>query len=316
MTSRRSFLLGQAVTFADGVVGRLQGLEMEPDWMPTYLLVQMPARWPWQGGPTVRLPAQAATEFRDAEIVLDIPSSKGEMIPHPGAPHAEGQVIWLDTSSRLQIAPGAVERQAGYFLGLVVEPDGSVSLIAEVGTLARRRILVPGGSAAYQNHEYVWLDLRGQSLDIFPTLEPDDYVEREAWAALRGVGGIGEAELRAVRLEVEEGNVVLSGNVATSRAAEATEDALSRVSCVLGLQNRLVADPDVETSVASALAQNPSTQGERFIVHSRLGRVTLEGRVKTKAAQAAVEVAQEVAGVVSVESRLQPLGSGRARRRG
>jgi osmotically-inducible protein OsmY len=315
MTSRRSFLLGQAVTFADGVVGRLQGLEMEPDWMPTHLLVQMPARWPWQGGPTVRLPAQAATEFRDEEIVLDIPSSKGEMIPHPGAPHAEGQVIWLDTSSRLQIAPRAVERQAGYFMGLVVEPDGSVGLIADVGTLARRRILVPGGSAAYQNHEYVWLDLKGQSLDIFPTLEPDDYVEREAWAALRGVSGLGEAELRAVRLEVEDGKVVLSGNVATSRAAEAVEDALSRVSCVLGIESRLVADPDVETSVASALAQDPSTQGERFVVHSRLGRVTLEGRVKAKAAQAAVEVAQEVAGVVGVESRLQPLGAGRARRR-
>jgi hypothetical protein len=313
MASRRTFLLGQAVTFADGVVGRLEGLEMEPDWMPTHLLVRAPARWPWQGGPTLRLPAQAATEFRDEEIVLDIPSSKGEMVPHPGAPHAEGQVNWLDTGSRLQIAPRAGERQAGHFLGLVVEPDGSVRLIGEVGTLTKRRILVPGESAGYQNHDFVWLDLKGQSLDIFPTFEPDGYVEMEAWAALRGVSGLGETELRAVRLEVENGKVILSGNVATSRLAEAMEDALSRVSCVLGVESRLVADPDVETSVASALAQNPSTQGERFIVHSRLGRVTLEGRVKPKAARAAVEVAQEVAGVVSVESRLQPLGSGKAR---
>jgi hypothetical protein len=36
--------------------------------------------------------------------------------------------------------------------------------------------------------------------------------------------------------------------------------------------------------------------------------------VKPEAAQAAVGVAQEVAGVVSVESRLQPLGPGKARR--
>ena len=221
-------------------------------------------------------------------------------------------MTWLDTSSRLQIAPRAVERQAGWFLGLVVEPNGSVRLIGEVGTLTKRRILVPGESAAYQNHEFVWLDLKGQSLDIFPTYETDGYVEKEAWDALRGVGGLGETELRAVRLEVEGGRVILSGNVAASRIAEAMEGALSGVSCILGVESRLVADPDLEISVASALAQNPSTQGGRFIVHSRLGRVTLEGQVKPEAAQAAVEVAQEVAGVVSVESRLQPLGPGGA----
>jgi osmotically-inducible protein OsmY len=314
MAARKTFLLGQAMIFADGVVGRLVGLEMEPDWTPIHLLVQAPGRWPWQVGPTVRLPVQAATEFRDEEILLDIPSTKGQVIPHPGAPHAEGEVTWLDTFSRLQIAPRAVERQAGRFLGLVVEPDGSVRLIGEVGTMAKRRILVPGESAAYQNHDFVWLDLKGKSLDIFPTYEPDSYVEREAWAALRSVSGLGETELRAVRLEVEEGKVLLSGNVASSRIAEAMEGTLSGVSCVLGVESRLVADPDVETSVASALAQNPSTQGERFIVHSRLGRVSLEGQVKPEAAQAAVGVAQEVAGVVSVESRLQPLGPGKARR--
>jgi hypothetical protein len=315
MAARRTFLLGQAVTFADGVVGRLVGLEMQPDWTPTHLLVQVPGRWPWQGGPTLRLPVQAATEFRDEEMVLGIPSSKGEAIPHPGAPHAEGEVVWLDTSSRLQIAPQAVERQAGRFLGLVVEPDGSVRLVGEVGTLTKRRILVPGESAAYQNHDFVWLDLKGQSLDIFPTYEPNGYVEREAWAALRGASGMGETELRAVHLEVEGGKAILSGNVASSRIAEAMEGALSSVSCVLGVESRLVADPDVEISVASALAENPSTQGGRFIVHSRLGRVTLEGQVKPEAVQAAVAVAQEVAGVVSVESRLQPLGAGKARPR-
>ena len=86
MARRKTFLLGQAVTFADGVVGRLVGLEMEPDWVPTHLLVEAPGRWPWQGGPTLRLPVQAATEFRDEEIVLGIPSTKGEMVPHLARP--------------------------------------------------------------------------------------------------------------------------------------------------------------------------------------------------------------------------------------
>jgi osmotically-inducible protein OsmY len=304
MAGRKTFLLGQAVTFSDGALGRLVGLEMEPDWTPTHLLVAGPARWPWQGGPVICLPAQAATESRDEEMVLNVPSTQGEVIPHGVPPHAEGQVIWLDTSSRFQIAPRAVERQAGWFLGLVVEPDGSVRLIGEVGTLVKRRILVPGESAAYQNHDFVWLDLKGQSLDAFPTYEPDGYVEREAWAALRGVSSVGETELRAVSLEVEDGKVILLGNVAASRIAEGLEAALAGVPCILAVENRLAADHDLEINVASALSQNPSTHGERFIVHSRLGRVTLEGQVRPEAAQAAVGVAQEVAGVVSVESRL------------
>jgi len=310
MAGRKTFLLGQAVTFDDGVLGRLVGLEMEPDWTPTHLLVQASARWPWQKGHVLRLPAQAATEFRDEEMVLGIASTKGEAIPRPGAPHAEGQVNWMDTSSRVHIAPRAVERQTGRFGGLVVEPNGSVRLIAEMGNLAKKRILVPGELAAYQNHEFVWLDLKGQSLDAFPTYELDSYVEREAWAALRGVSSVGETELRAVSLEVEGGKVILLGNVAASRIAEAMEAALAGVPCILAVENRLAADHDLEISVAFALSQNPSTHGGRFIVHSRLGRVTLEGQVKREAAQAAVEVVREVAGVVSVESRLQPLGPG------
>jgi len=303
MAERKTFLLGQAVTLSDGVVGQLEGLETQPDWMPTHLLVTVPERWPWQRGRLLRLPVEAATAFQAEEIVLGIASSEGE-----AAAHAGGEAQWLDTNSRIQIAPRAVERRSAEFLGLVVKADGSVHLIGEVGTLAKRRILVPAQDAIYQNHDFVWLDLKGQSLDTVPTYETDDHVEREAWNALRSVPGLAETELRAVHLEVEDGKVVLSGNVAASRIAEAIEGALSGVSSVLGVENRLLADPDLEVSVASALAQSPSTQGERFVVHSRLGRVTLEGRARAETAKAAADVAQDVPGVVSVESRLQEPG--------
>jgi osmotically-inducible protein OsmY len=312
MAGRKTFLLGQAVTFADGVVGRLEGLEMQPDWMPTHLLVVLPGRWPWQKGRLLRLPADAAIEFRTEEIALGIASSQGEVIPHAGAPHAEGEVRWLNTSSRFQIAPRAVERHSGQFLGLVVRADGSVLLAGEMGILARRRILVPVEAALYQNHDFVWLDLKGQSLDTLHTYEPDDYVAREAWNALRHAPGLAETELRAVHVEVEDGKALLMGNVAAARIADALEGTLAGVSCVLEVENRLVADPDLEINLASVLAQNPSTQGERFLVHSRLGRITLEGQVRAEAAKAAPDVAREVAGVVSVESRLQASGPGKA----
>ena len=308
MAGHKTFLLGQAVTFSDGVLGRLEGLEMQPDWAPTHMLVRVRGPWPWQKGRLLRLPVEAAAEFGAEEIVLSIASSEGEVVAHGGDSHAEGEVRWLDASSRFQIAPRAVERQAGRFLGLLVKADGSVHLIGEVGTLATRRILVPVEAALYQNHGFVWLDLKGRSLDTIPTYESDEYVERVAWSALRSMQGLAETEFRAVNLQVEGGSVVLSGNVAASRIAEAIEEALSSAAGVLGVENRLLADPDLEISVASALAENPSTQGERFIVRSRLGRVTLEGQVRAEAAKAAPDVAREVAGVVSVESRLQAPG--------
>ena len=309
MARRKTFLLGQAVTFADGALAQLEGLEMQPDWVLTHLLVRLAGRWPWQSGRIVRLPAEAATEFRAEDIVLRAASTNGEAVAHGGASHAEGTVNWLDTSSRFHIAPKAVERHAGSFLGLVVKSDGSVHLIGEAGTLVKRRFLVPAESAVYQNHEFVWLDLKGRPLDALPDYKPDEYVEQEAWNTLRSVAALSETELRAIHLEVEDGRVMLLGNVASSRIADAMVEAISRVSCVLGVENRLMADSDVEISVASALAQDASTQGERYIVHSRLGRVVLEGQVKPEATQAAVEVARQVAGVVSVESRLQAAGS-------
>lgn len=304
MAGRKTFLLGQAVIFADGVVGRLAGLEMEPEWTPTHLLVRAPARWPWQTGRLLRLPAETVSEFRSGETVLGAPSTAGEVVSHGGDSHAEGTLKWLGAGSRFHIAPRAVERHAGEFLGLVVKGDGSVHLVGEVGTLAKRRFLVPAESVVYQNHEFVWLDLKGQPLDSLPAYEPDEYVEKEAWDALRRVPSVGETELRAIQLEVDDGKVLLLGNVAASRIAEAMEEAVSQIPSVLGVESRLVADPDIETSVATALAQDPSTQGQRFIVRSRLGNVRLEGEVKPEAAKAAVEVARQVAGVVSVESRL------------
>jgi len=304
MAGRKTFLLGQAVIFADGVLGRLEGLEMEPEWVPTHLLVRAPGRWPWQTGRLLRLPAEAAAEFRTEETVLGVPSTGGEVVSHGGDSHAEGTLNWLDTGSRFHVAPRAVERHTGGFLGLVVKGDGSVHLIGEVGALVKRRFVVPAESAAYQNHEFIWLDLKGQSLDSLPAYEPDEYVEKEAWDALRRVPSVGETELRAIQLEVEDGKVLLLGNVAASRIAEAMEGAVSQVPTALGVESRLIADPDVETSVATALAQDPSTQGQRFIVHSRLGNVVLEGQVKPEAAQSAVDVARQVAGVVNVESRL------------
>ena len=312
MARRKTFLLGQAVIFADGAVAQLEGLEMEPDWAPTHLLVRLTGRWPWQSGRVVRLPVEAATEFRAEDIVLGAASTNGEAVAHAGASHAEGTVNWLDTGSRFHIAPRAVERHAGRFVGLVLKSDGSIHLVGEEGTLMKRRFLVPAESAVYQNHEFVWLDLKGRPLDSLAAYKPDEYVEQDAWNALRGVAGLGETDLRAIRLEVEDGKLMLVGNVASSRLADAAQEAASRVSSVSGIENRLIADTDVEISVASALAQDASTQGERYIVHSRLGKVVLEGQVKPEATQAAVEVARQVAGVVSVESRLQAVGPGKS----
>jgi len=90
----------------------------------------------------------------------------------------------------------------GLSVGLIIVYGNVTSANAAISELVKRRFVVPVESAVYQNHEFVWLDLKGQSLDSLPAYEPDEYVEKEAWDAAaevrRGVPFAQVARARSV----------------------------------------------------------------------------------------------------------------------
>ncbi len=104
-----------------------------------------------------------------------------------------------------------------------------------------------------------------------------------------------------------DGRVEVSGPVRAGLIKDGVLEALRWVPGVTGIVDGLVADNELEIKVAIALAQDPrlsSLSPGAISVHSHLGRVTLVARLKDEAlSAAAVEVANQVAGVRSVEDQ-------------
>ena len=104
-----------------------------------------------------------------------------------------------------------------------------------------------------------------------------------------------------------DGRVEVSGPVRAGLIKDGVLEALRWVPGVTGIVDGLVADNELEIQVAIALAQDPrlsSLSPGAISVHSHLGRVTLVASLKEEAlSAAAVEVANQVAGVRSVEDQ-------------
>ncbi len=104
-----------------------------------------------------------------------------------------------------------------------------------------------------------------------------------------------------------DGRVEVSGPVRAGLIKDGVLEALRWVPGVTGIVDGLVADNELEIQVAIALAQDPrlsSLSPGAISVHSHLGRVTLVASLKDEAlSAAAVEVANQVAGVRSVEDQ-------------
>lgn len=113
-----------------------------------------------------------------------------------------------------------------------------------------------------------------------------------------------------IELETRQGVVTLSGIVRSHSAKEIAEQVVRRVPGVKSVENRLVADADVESAIAQALASDPRT-GTSFpgiLVGVVFGVVYLKGTVATAEVKAAAgQIALGVPGVQSVSNELLTL---------
>jgi len=105
-------------------------------------------------------------------------------------------------------------------------------------------------------------------------------------------------DLPALRVQVSDGSVILTGNIATRPHAEQIEAIVRAVHGVGDVANRLVADDDLEIAVAQALGKDQRTRSGFYRVTSSHGTV----RISTQSLQersfgAAEDVASAVPGV-------------------
>jgi len=147
-----------------------------------------------------------------------------------------------------------------------------------------------------------------------PTGRPDEHVLAEVCDRLWLDDTTRASERSALAVDVRNGHVFLTGHVTNQLYRE---HVIGRVRSVRGVQvvhDALVADPDLRTQVAQALAANARTRSAMIRVGASHGWVLLAGEVPDEATRtAAEEVAAQVAAVRGVLS-LPSLPYGQARR--
>lgn len=109
-----------------------------------------------------------------------------------------------------------------------------------------------------------------------------------------------------ITLTVDDGVVTLSGYVSSTSIKGMAAILAGSVGGVREVVNDLLADPELERSVALALAQDERTRPLSIRVRSEVGYVQLQGQVPSEeAAEAAVEIARKVNGPKQVVSALK-----------
>ena len=141
---------------------------------------------------------------------------------------------------------------------------------------------------------------RCQPLRSDPAIRADVLASLAADPQLRPQRLVG---LAAVRVAVSEGIVSLTGHVRRAAFQRVAQTCAQRVPGVLGVEDRIVADEAVAAGVAQALLRDPDLRVAQLLVTSRLGQVSLGGRLPSAAASAtAAALAGTVPGVVAVRN--------------
>jgi osmotically-inducible protein OsmY len=114
-----------------------------------------------------------------------------------------------------------------------------------------------------------------------------------------------------IYIDVEGTTVRLRGRVRTLPQKLIASVLVDRMPEVSSVTNELIADPEVVRAVADALAADERTASSVIRVDARHGVVILRGEVPSPAVQeAAMQIASNVASVVSVRDQMTVLGAG------
>jgi len=148
---------------------------------------------------------------------------------------------------------------------------------------------------------------------------PDEDVRADVWARLWQDPTTRALERSALKLEVHNAEVFLLGHVTTVTHRRQMAELASRARGVKAVHNLLVADPDLVTDVAQALAADARTRPYIILVGAFHGWIHLGGEVPDVETRAAVEqVAARVTRVRGVlalphlpQARIHPIESGR-----
>lgn len=300
-----AFLFGSTVHFEDGVDTTLRALELtENPWTLRNLVVS--AGWP--RAVRRRVERSQIHLRRDGDLAADAAFASLEPVSAPAA-SSEGAVTRMDRSTRIQLAVPRRPTAAGLFVslaGVVADPESGVvrSFVGNESRWRRRLVRVPAQPSTRQSSEWLWVSLGPDAAGRLTPFREDGEIAdavREAVAAALGPGS-----LRTLTIVVVDGQVVAEGNVQSDRERLWLTQAAAGVHGVRDVQLDVVTDPEVETAVAAALAQEGLAGRRPPIVRARLGRVSLAADFTPAEWARAQTVATAVPGVREVVASGKP----------
>jgi osmotically-inducible protein OsmY len=166
-------------------------------------------------------------------------------------------------------------------------------------------VIVPVDATTSIDARRIRLKLTSNDLKTLTPYRPDDVLIQDVMAALYDYPRL-RIDLRAIQVRAVDGMVWLQGHVSSDLNSRIAADQIQGIAGVAEIHNQLVADTDLATAVATALARDPRTRhGQHIGVYPNLGDIYLRGAVSTPEVRAAAgEIAARVAGVAHVFNEL------------
>lgn len=196
-------------------------------------------------------------------------------------------------------------------IGVAVK-NGVVSLNGHVGSYAERR----AAQEAVQSIAGVQAVANDLVVELASdTQRPDAEIAEAALQALKNHISVPATDIKLV---VQNGWVILEGEVAVWYQKNAAEDALAGLHGVKGILNQInirnrVCAPDVKKKIEDALRRHAELDAQNIVVKTADGTVTLEGHVSSWLERQQAEIAAwQAPGVSRVINNLSMRPSSRA----
>lgn len=293
ISEMQKFQFGRKIYGSDGEVGILAHLGFDP---ATRRLTSIGVKQNRPFGKTFSQPYAVVIAATGDGIMLNVTRDELEA----SGTQAEG--VLLDAKSVVQQADASAK---GQLVLVAVHPQS--------GTLAYSvaRHLRPGQSTLVQQ-QYITALEAGHVLIAIPeatlqTLAPyrsDAELQQEVEEILFDLTPL-HVDFKGMKVRVLDSVLYLDGNISSSLRGDMVQDQALGVPGLLEIKNRLVADDQLASDLAMALAHDVRTHDQSIGVYPRLGDVRLSGAVHTPEQKAvASEIAASFPGVCSVSNDL------------
>ena len=289
------FRFGAPVVAGDGPAGYVAYVVVDSvEEIVTHVGVRLARLGSYAHNLPVALLARAATKQVELTIPLDEIKASAQPMPRGSIPLSRTTAVEVNGKRLGKLVQVSAVRDTLAIHRLVVERG-----------LGRGEFLVPVSGTPRVDNKRIGVDLPEGVARALVQYRRDDVLLREVSEALFDYPRL-RIDLRGMIVRAVDGDVWLQGHVSSDLNSRVAEDQLVAIPGLADVHNELIADTDLASRVAAALAQDPRTRDQHIGVYPVLGDVRLRGTVGTQAAKdAATQIATEVPGAESVTNELR-----------